>query len=162
MLSNRATTTLTSPSRSEITCNVSSKVVVDPVRRKIMQSVGRTNTHPEIIVRRLVHALGYRFRLHRRGLPGTPDIVLPRHHAVIFVHGCFWHRHKGCPKASMPKSRIDYWSQKFASNVRRDEKAISELTEMGWRVLVVWECEIKTVDTLSERMKVFLEEDHQD
>ena len=113
-----------------------------------MRSVGQRNTKPEMVVRRRLHALGYRFRLHRKDLPGTPDIVLPSRKMVIFVHGCFWHRHKGCGKASTPKTRVDFWSEKFERNVSRDERKESELRAAGWRVVTVWECQVKDVEAL--------------
>lgn len=92
-------------------------------------------------MRSLAHALGFRFRLHRADLPGRPDFVLPRYRTAVFVHGCFWHRHEGCKKATSPKSRIDFWQAKFRANVDRDAKNEAELVEMGWRVLTIWECE---------------------
>lgn len=102
--------------------------------------------------RKLLHALGLRFRLHRRDLPGSPDIVLPGYRKVIFVHGCFWHRHLGCRYATTPKTRQDYWVPKFAANVERDARKQAQLEELGWHVLVVWECETKTKDALGRRL----------
>jgi DNA mismatch endonuclease (patch repair protein) len=119
----------------------SSSVRVDPVRSHIMRSVGRSSTKPELVVRRALHALGLRFRLHRKDLPGTPDIVLPRFKTVIFVHGCFWHRHDGCSKASTPKTRVEFWNTKFTENVARDGRNNALLQELGWRVLTIWECD---------------------
>lgn len=109
-------------------------------RRRAMQAVRGKNTSPELRLRRALHARGLRFRLHRRGLPGSPDLTLPRFHAVIFVHGCFWHRHPGCKQASTPATRTDYWLPKFAGNVARDQAAIAALRARGWRVAVAWEC----------------------
>ncbi len=110
-------------------------------RSEIMGLVRRANTRPEVVVRRALHQLGYRFRLHRRGLPGTPDIVLPRHRTVIFVHGCFWHRHGKCHKATTPTSNVEFWKSKFEANVHRDRRKKKLLTSEGWKVIVIWECE---------------------
>ena len=110
-----------------------------------MRRIRKTDTQPEMIVRRMVHALGYRYRLHGAGLPGTPDIVLPRHRKVIFVHGCFWHRHD-CPDGrKLPRSKPEYWGPKLDRNQRRDAVNIARLREMGWEVLVIWECELRSV-----------------
>lgn len=122
-----------------------------------MQAVKHKNTGPEIRVRRLLHAMGYRFRLHRKDLPGSPDIVLPKHRAVLFVHGCFWHAH-GCAKGQPPKSRLDYWLPKLEKNVTRDRTKIEQLGARGWRVLVVWQCETKDIEALSARLKAFVDE----
>lgn len=118
-----------------------------------MSRIRSGNTKPEIAVRRLLHALGYRFRLHRRDLPGKPDIVLPRHRVVIFVHGCFWHQHPGCRLASKPKTRQEYWTPKLAGNVRRDELAQEALTALGWRVEVIWECDARKPEELDRRVR---------
>ena len=126
---------------------------VDPTRSRIMAAVRQKNTTPETIVRQVLHRLGLRFRLHRKGLPGTPDIVLARHRTVIFVHGCFWHRHQDCRKASTPKTRVDFWQEKFDRNVERDARNEQALLDAGWRVLVVWECETKDVARLTGRLK---------
>lgn len=125
---------------------------VSDIRSRNMRAVRGKNTAPEMRVRRLLHAMGYRFRLHRRDLPGTPDIVLPRHRTVIFVHGCFWHRHPGCKKATAPKSRVEFWAAKFERNVARDEVKERTLRERGWQVLVVWECETTSVEKLSAKL----------
>lgn len=101
------------------------------------------HTTPEVRVRRAAHKLGLRFRLHRRDLPGKPDLVFPKYRVALFVHGCFWHRHRGCPKASTPKTRLAYWQDKFDSNVMRDKRAVDELNQLGWKVVTVWECETK-------------------
>ena len=106
-----------------------------------MSRIRNRDTAPEKIVRSLLHRMGYRFRLHRRDLPGSPDIVLPKYRTVIFVHGCFWHRHKGCKFAYMPKSRPEFWQNKFDTNVERDRRVKRELKKLGWRVIVIWECE---------------------
>lgn len=121
-----------------------------------MQAVKSKNTEPEVRVRRLLHAMGYRFRLHRKDLPGKPDIVLPKYRKAIFVHGCFWHAH-GCPKGQPPKSRPDYWLPKLAQNVKRDRTKMEQLESLGWRVLVVWQCETKGIDALAERLRAFVD-----
>lgn len=120
---------------------------------KIMRAVRRANTKPELLVRKQLHALGLRFRLHPRKLPGTPDIVLKKHRVVIFVHGCFWHRHDDCRYATTPKTRQDYWLPKFAANVERDARKAADLEALGWRVLVVWECETRNLAALEERLR---------
>jgi DNA mismatch endonuclease, patch repair protein len=123
----------------------------------IMRSVRRTDTTPEILVRKLLHGLGLRFSLHRKNLPGTPDIVLPKHRTVVFVHGCFWHRHKDCSKATTPRSRATFWSDKFESNMRRDRRNSTALKRFGWRVVTVWECETKRPKILEARFKRLFE-----
>lgn len=121
-----------------------------------MRAVKGENTRPEQAVRSLLHALGYRFRLHRRDLPGSPDIVFPGRKAVVFVHGCFWHGH-GCTRGRrMPKANADYWVGKLSRNTARDAKARAGLEALGWRVLVVWECEIKDAAMLADRLRDFL------
>ncbi len=122
-------------------------------RRYTMFQVKSSNTKPEMFVRSLLHRLGYRFRLHRDDLPGKPDIVLPKYKSVIFVHGCFWHRHENCKHATMPKSNVEYWEKKFARNVARDKWAKAELELQGWRVVVVWECELREVESLVDRLE---------
>jgi DNA mismatch endonuclease (patch repair protein) len=119
-----------------------------------MGRVRQKDTKPEMVVRSLTHQLGYRFRLHRRDLPGRPDLVFPKLRKVIFVHGCFWHRH-GCSKATTPKSNSDYWQPKFAENVERDKRAIAELLRLGWEPMVVWECETRDIDALSQALSTF-------
>lgn len=124
-------------------------------RSKIMKSVGAKNTKPELAVRRYIHKLGFRFRLHRRDLPGTPDIVFPGRKKVIFVHGCFWHGH-GCAYGKLPRSRIGYWSEKIKRNQERDSQVLSKLHELGWEVLVVWQCETKDWEQLGPKLVAFL------
>ncbi|MCE1003804.1 very short patch repair endonuclease [Pseudomonas sp. NMI1173_11] len=119
-----------------------------------MRAVKRAHTKPEIIVRQALHALGLRFRLHRRDLPGSPDIVLPRLRTVVFVHGCFWHRHPACRFATTPKSRQEYWLPKFEANVERDARKEAQLRELGWRVVVIWECETKSLEALEARLRL--------
>lgn len=111
----------------------------------LMARVRQRDTKPEILVRRAIHASGYRFRLQRRDLPGRPDIVLPKYKLIIFVHGCFWHRHPGCRLESTPKTRVNVWTAKFAANVIRDKHVIEDLRRLGWRVAIVWECETRSV-----------------
>lgn len=113
------------------------------LRRRIMKSNVSKNTGPEVRVRKTLHAMGYRFRLHRRDLPGTPDIVLPKRRLALFVNGCFWHQHPGCRKASMPKTRTEFWKAKFERNRQRDELRRRQLQDLGWRVETIWECETK-------------------
>ena len=129
---------------------------VDPVVSDRMRRIRKIDTKPEIVVRRLAHRMGYRFRLHRRDLPGTPDIVFPSRRRVIQVHGCFWHQHEGCRLASMPRSRLDYWRPKLARNLERDEEKMKALEEAGWEPMVVWECETRHEDLLRERLSTFL------
>jgi DNA mismatch endonuclease (patch repair protein) len=121
-----------------------------------MRAVHSENTKPELAVRRLLHRLGHRFRLHRRDLPGKPDVVLPRHRLAIFVHGCFWHRHPGCAKATTPKSRMDFWNAKFDANVARDGRVGQELAAKGWRVMIVWGCETRSAGELESTLRTRL------
>lgn len=122
------------------------------LRSDIMRAVKRSNTKPEVTVRKILHSLGYRFRLHRRDLPGSPDIVMPKYRTVIFVHGCFWHRHAHCRYTTTPKTRQDYWLPKFSANVERDARKEAQLLEQGWEVMVVWECETKQELLLADRL----------
>ena len=118
---------------------------ISPERRSWnMSRIGSRDTKPELVVRSALHRMGYRFRLHRKDLPGTPDIVLPRHGTVIFVHGCFWHRHKGCSACYTPKTRIEFWKKKFRDNIKRDRRDTKLLRQQGWKVFVVWECETRS------------------
>ena len=121
-----------------------------------MRAVRNRDTKPELIVRRVAHGLGYRFRLHPRGLPGRPDITFPGRHKVIFVHGCFWHHHNGCRRGTMPRSNVRFWRSKLAGNVRRDAEQLKKLRATGWRVLVVWECETGNDGPLRSRLRRFL------
>lgn len=125
-------------------------------RSRTMRAIRKTNTKPELAVRRVLHAAGFRFRLHRKDLPGNPDIVLSRHRCAVLVHGCFWHQHAGCRHANLPRTRTDYWLPKLARNVERDALAEATLCALGWRVLVVWECEIGDHEALRERLIRFL------
>ena len=126
------------------------------MRSENMRRIRSTDTSPERTVRRLVHAMGYRFRLHVRTLPGCPDLVLPRLCKVILVHGCFWHSHQGCNETHVPKTRSDYWRPKLEGNKQRDIENEAKLKEDGWNVLVVWECETVREEKLSKRLKRFL------
>lgn len=124
-------------------------------RSNIMSQVKASNSKPEIAVRKVLHALGYRFRLHRKDLPGKPDIVLPKYDGVIFVHGCFWHHHKGCKKSKLPESNAGFWREKIMANVARDKRSLGALNELGWRTMVIWECEVKSSE-LPNRIDTFL------
>jgi DNA mismatch endonuclease (patch repair protein) len=108
-----------------------------------MARIRGKNTAPERLLRSALHREGIRFRLHCRDLPGSPDLVLPRHSAVILVHGCFWHRHAGCPDAATPKTRVEFWSRKLSDNTKRDQRQVQSLLTMNWRVLIVWECALR-------------------
>lgn len=121
-----------------------------------MRAVGQKDTKPEMIVRRLVYGMGYRYRLHVRDLPGTPDLVFRSRRKAIFVHGCFWHRHKSCLRASEPQSNSDFWRPKLERNVARDKEQLRVLKKSGWRALVVWECESKNERSLALRLRRFL------
>lgn len=122
-----------------------------------MRRVRNKDTKPEMLIRRLVHSLGYRFRLHYGKLPGRPDLVFPERRKAIFVHGCFWHRHEGCPRCRTPKSRLDFWVPKLEKNRLRDVENEAKLRELGWDVLVVWECEVEEAADLPGRIMTFLE-----
>ena len=127
-------------------------------RSERMSRIRSKDTKPEMIVRRLVYGMGYRYRLHRRNLPSIPDLVFPSRKKVIFVHGCFWHRHPdpGCKLARLPKSRLDFWKPKLEANRQRDLENIHKLSRQGWEVLVVWECEIDDKEQLENIIKSFL------
>lgn len=118
-----------------------------------MSRIRGRDTGPELAVRRTLHALGYRFRLHRSDLPGKPDIVLPRLKTVVFVHGCYWHRHSGCRRATTPQTRTEFWQAKFARTIARDKDQCDQLVEAGWCVITVWECEIRDNEALREKLK---------
>ena len=116
---------------------------VSEQRSRNMSAIKSKNTKPEIAVRKLLHSMGYRFRLHSKNLPGSPDIVLPKYKTVIFVHGCFWHRHENCKYASTPKTRQEFWNKKFNENILRDKKNLEILSSLGWKIIIIWECEIR-------------------
>lgn len=130
--------------------------MVDALRSRIMRSVPQKKTKPEMIVRHALHAAGYRFRANFRSLPGSPDIAFTAKRKAIFIHGCFWHRHVGCKFASMPIQNNEFWRLKFESNIRRDQRHILELMELGWQVEVIWQCETKDMDGLLRRLTKFL------
>jgi len=119
---------------------------VSEQRSRNMSAIKSKNTKPEIAVRKLLHSMGFRFRLYRKDLPGSPDIVLPKYKTVIFVHGCFWHRHENCKYASTPKTRQEFWEAKFRENINRDKLNQENLSSKGWKIIVVWECEINDKD----------------
>lgn len=129
---------------------------IPPERSAIMARIGPRNTAPELAVRRILHGLGVRFRLHRRDLPGTPDIVLPGRQLAILVHGCFWHRHPRCAFAYTPKTRVEFWTTKFKRNVARDRKVRRQLRHLGWRVHIIWECETRDLIALEHRLRKVL------
>jgi DNA mismatch endonuclease (patch repair protein) len=126
-------------------------------RSKIMKSVPQKETKPEMRLRKALHWMGFRYRLHDKKLPGSPDLVFPKYKAVIFVHGCFWHRH-GCKQTTTPATRKDFWRAKFDANAERDKKNVSDLESAGWRVMTVWECELKNADEneLFKKIRKFL------
>lgn len=140
--------------------DVAEKNVRDIVSKKkrslMMAAVRQRNTSPELNLRRALHGSGLRYALHRRDLPGTPDVVLVRYRMAIFVNGCFWHRHRGCPKATTPAIRAAFWRNKFAANVDRDRRAQRLLRAEGWKVFVVWECQVKNPELASRQAKRFL------
>ena len=118
-------------------------IVSPETRSRMMSGIQDKNTQPEMTVRRALHAAGFRYRLHVRSLPSRPDLVLPRYSAVCLIHGCYWHRHPGCPNATTPATRTEFWQEKFRSNVERDVRQRRQLQNMGWRVAVIWECALK-------------------
>lgn len=121
-----------------------------------MRAIRKTDTKPELVVRRIAHALGLRFRLHRRDLPGTPDLTFPRHRKVVLVHGCFWHQHESCKLARQPRRNLGYWLPKLERNRQRDRRVQAELTALGWASLVIWECETRSAEILCGRLRDFL------
>ena len=123
---------------------------VSEQRSRNMSAIKSKNTKPEIAVRKLLHSMGYRFRLHRKDLPGSPDIVLPKYKTVIFVHGCFWHRHENCKYASTPKTRSEFWESKFGGNIKRDKINQTNLIKLGWKIIIVWECDFKKTHYLKD------------
>lgn len=132
-------------------------VVDAATRSRMMAGIGGKNTRPEVQLRKAMHAIGFRYQLHDRKLPGKPDLVFPRYRAAVFVHGCFWHRHEGCCYATMPATRPEFWAAKFEANVARDRRAEMALHEMGWHIATVWECELrKSVDEAAMRLSAWL------
>jgi len=126
-------------------------------RSALMARIGGKDTAPELRVRKIAHGLGFRYRLHGRGLPGRPDLVFRGRRKVIFVHGCFWHGHSHCKRGALPKSNVDYWNEKIDRNRERDHRQVDTLKAEGWDVLVIWECETKNLDILKRRIEHFLE-----
>lgn len=125
-------------------------------RSEIMSAIRPANTQPELRLRSVLHRQGYRYRVNVHALPGRPDLVFPSRRKVIFVNGCFWHRHHGCRYATLPKSRVDYWTAKFAATVERDKRNAAALRRLGWKSLVVWECELRQIDRVLARVVRFL------
>ena len=125
-------------------------------RSLCMSKIKGRNTKPEIKVRKILYKLGYRYRLHRKDIPGNPDIAFISRKKVIFIHGCFWHRHAGCKYAYTPKSNVEHWNKKFKENVDRDNKVLEELNDKGWNYLIIWECQLKNNENIPEMLKTFL------
>lgn len=126
------------------------------VRSRVMARVSGKNTKPELIVRKLIHSMGFRFRIHKKTLPGKPDIVLVRHQKIILVHGCFWHGHKDCPRAARPTSNKKFWNNKLDANIQRDKRDRAELRKIGYSVLTLWECQIRNLPRLQRKLATFL------
>jgi DNA mismatch endonuclease (patch repair protein) len=134
---------------------------LSPERRsENMRRIKSKGMKPELLVRKLVHSLGYRYRLHRKDLPGKPDLVFGPKHKVIFVHGCFWHQHPGCRDGTVPGSNVSYWGPKLARNVKRDAEHLASLEAAGWRTIVIWECETMDIAVLRRRLRRFLGKHH--
>lgn len=123
-------------------------IVDKQTRSRMMAGIRGKDTKPELILRRALHARGFRFRLHSKNIPGRPDLVFPKHRAVVFVHGCFWHRHANCRYATTPSTRVEFWREKFESNVARDSAVVTALIGSGWRVAMVWECALRTPNSI--------------
>ena len=130
------------------------------VRSRIMAQVKSKGMKPEMKVRRLLHGLGYRYRLHRKDLPGQPDLVFSSRRKVVFVNGCFWHKHAGCPRVRIPATNRDYWVAKLERNRARDERNVALLKESGWATITVWECQLTNIEDVTERLVDFLERTH--
>ena len=126
-------------------------------RSSIMSRVKGKDTQPEKAVRSVLHRMGYRFSLYRSDLPGKPDIVLSRHKKLIFVHGCFWHGHKGCERSKRPSTNVEFWNRKLSANIKRDSQSVRDLKRQGWKVLIVWACQIRNTDRLHQTLTSFLE-----
>ncbi len=126
-------------------------------RSRIMSHISGKNTKPEILVRSLLHRMGYRFRIHKKDLPGRPDICLPKHKKVIFVHGCFWHGHENCPRSKRPTTNVEFWNKKIDGNIERDKENIKKLRRLGWQTLTIWTCEIKNQEELKNKLISFIE-----
>lgn len=136
-------------------------IVNSETRSRMMAGIRGRDTTPELLIRKALHRKGFRFRVHVRTLPGCPDLVFPKYHAVIFVHGCFWHRHSGCSLATMPSSNVNFWSEKFAKTVERDESILDRLRAQKWRIGVIWECDLgkKKLEVTSEKIEAWLHSD---
>ncbi len=128
-------------------------------RSERMGRVRYKDTKPELVVRSLIHGMGYRYRLHRRDLPGCPDLVFAKRGKIIFVHGCFWHRHGKCKLTRWPKSKLEFWKPKLESNHRRDEANQKRLRDLGWKILTIWECQLGDIDRLKARIRKLLEDE---
>lgn len=124
-------------------------IVDKQTRSRMMAGIKGKDTKPELVLRRALHARGFRYRLHSKNLPGRPDLVFPKHHAIVFVHGCFWHRHEGCRYTTSPSTRQEFWQAKFTANVARDEAVRDKLLEDGWRIATVWECALRKPDQMN-------------
>jgi DNA mismatch endonuclease (patch repair protein) len=150
------------PQLKWISKNLRENIVPDIVSQKhrsaMMAAVRQKNTRPEIMLRQALFRAGLRFRIHRRDLPGTPDIVFPSKRTVIFVQGCFWHRHHGCKRSTFPATRTEFWAEKFSRNIERDKKVQNRLKASGWQVLVVWECQVLTSESARGIARTFLRE----
>jgi len=125
-------------------------------RSEIMSRVSGRNTKPELAVRSSLHNMGYRFRLHRKDLPGKPDITLPKHKKVIFVHGCFWHGHAGCPRSKRPTTNQEFWREKLDKNIERDKATVNALKQLGWEIITIWTCEVNDTSNLKIKLLSFL------
>jgi len=137
-------------------------LVSEEQRSYIMSRISSKNTKPEMLVRSYLHRLGFRFRIHGNELPGRPDLIFPKYRTVIFVHGCFWHRHKGCSRSTMPATRVDFWQSKFDRNIARDRSSQAALRKLKWKVIVLWECEISTIAAREERLRCLAAEIEED
>lgn len=124
-------------------------IVNAATRSRMMSGIKAKDTKPEMVIRKMLHAAGFRFRLHDKRLPGKPDLVLPKYRTAVFVHGCFWHGHESCSLFRIPKSKTEFWEEKISQNIKRDSRNISELLASGWRVLVIWECATKGADKMT-------------
>lgn len=146
------------PVKNAAKSNISTDIYSKEERSALMSKVRGKDTRPEIMVRSLLHGMGYRFRIHDKALPGEPDIVLRKYNTVIFVNGCFWHQHKGCRKATIPKQNREFWEEKLSRNKERDRVNINRLKKMGWNVIRVWECELdRDIEALKNRLSRSLE-----
>lgn len=134
-------------------------IVTKEKRSRMMSGIKGKNTKPELLLRSALHKLGFRFRIQRKDLPGKPDIVLSKYKTIIFVHGCFWHRHPGCKYAYTPKSNIEFWTNKLEGNAIRDRLTEKSLEEMGWRIIIVWECEVKALIENDSRLRAMITEE---